>query len=147
MKGSKIVSAAEPRGRFKEGIVSGTPLPGTFMQLTNAAPQAGRFTYAAAPANAVNVAILLEDDLQGFGVGTAYTSGARCRLYVPAGGEEVNCLLATGVTPAVGALIAVGASGIGVAAATNPPVVECLENLAALGANTLVLCEATANLG
>src|SRR5215469_15932933 len=103
MKGNTIVLAAEPRGRFKEGIISGTGLmPGMLVVPTNVPPKSGRLTYVAAGANAMNYSVLLEDSMQGFGVGTAYTDQSRCRIYQPAAGEEMNIMCATAVTPTIG---------------------------------------------
>ena len=102
-KGNGIIVSAEPRGRFLEGIISGTPKPGTCMQLQiGTAAIGGRFTYeiyGGASGTVINdgdpreVIILLEDNLQGFSNGTAYVSGTMGRLYVPLPGEEFNMLL------------------------------------------------------
>jgi hypothetical protein len=82
---------------FEEITVQGTPLPGTVMELVpGVAPINGRFTYQASPrANGKDrlPAILQEDSLQGFPVGTAYTSGTRGRIYIPVPGEELNVLV------------------------------------------------------
>lgn len=95
--GNEIVVTAEPRGQFLEGIVSGTPKPGTVMQVVAATePQSGRFTWqvynAAADGNQRLIAVLLPDVLQGKIATTAYTTGQRCFLYCPLPGELLNML-------------------------------------------------------
>lgn len=96
MKGNEIIASTEPRGVFLEGIISGTPKPGTMMQVkASTEPVNGKFTYEAyAPATgdgAPQVTIVLrEDHLQGKGVDDAYETGKRGFLYVPAAGEMLN---------------------------------------------------------
>ena len=96
-KGSTIVVQANPRGCFIEGIVSGTPLPGTIMELVAAvAPVNGRFTYQSStrPVGKDRMAlVLMEDNAQGGVMTAAYVSGTRCQMYVPLPGEDVNCLV------------------------------------------------------
>jgi len=99
MKGNEIIVSAEPQGRFLEGIVSGTPSPGTVMQITAATePVNGRHTWEAynpgADGNQRLIAVLLPDALQGNIYSDAYTSGDRCFLYCPIAGEELNMLVA-----------------------------------------------------
>lgn len=99
MQGSKIIVASEPRGTFLEGVVSGTPYPGTVMQLqAGTAPVGGRFTWEAYNPSADGDprlwAVLIEDDLEGFAFSTAYVSGNRCKLYCPIPGEHMNMLVA-----------------------------------------------------
>lgn len=96
MKGNEIVLSAFPQGKFIEGIISGTPKPGTLMQLkASVEPVNGRHTYEAyAPGTGDGtpgeVLVLRNDDLQGFTVTTAYVSGTRGFLYSPTPGEELN---------------------------------------------------------
>lgn len=95
-KGSEIIVSANPQGKFLEGYVSGTPKPGTIMQISATAAVEGRFTWTAFNRNADGdfgiCAVLLPDSLQGQSVDTAYVSGTRCFLYVPLPGEEMNIL-------------------------------------------------------
>ena len=90
-----VVVSPEPRGRFVECIVSGTPLPGTVMQLTTTAAANGKFTYVVAnvSASGVNpigpIAVLLEDQLQGLTTADAYVTGTQGRLYFPLPGDEL----------------------------------------------------------
>jgi len=99
-KGNGIIVSAEPRGKFLEGYVSGTPKPGTVMQIkAGVAPVGGRFTWEPYNRSADGerpqgpLAILLPDELQGKTVSDAYSDGDRCFLYVPIPGEELNVLV------------------------------------------------------
>jgi hypothetical protein len=97
-KGNEIIVSAEPCGRFLEGIVYGTPKPGTVMQLKAATePVGGRFTWEVANYDADGdqrlVAVLLPDQLQGKTATDAYVSGERCFLYCPLPGDELNMLV------------------------------------------------------
>lgn len=107
-KGQCTIVSEQPKGKFIEGIVSGTPKPGTVMQPTNAALQAGRQTWIAwtkATGAYGLVTVLLGDVLQGKlevgaavtgagnAAGDAYVSGTRCFLYQPAAGEELNMIV------------------------------------------------------
>lgn len=93
-----IILSADPKGVFLEGIISGTPKPGTCMQIKAATePVGGRHTWevfnGAADGEQTLVAVLLEDSLQGKTITDAYVSGDRCFLYVPVPGEELQVLL------------------------------------------------------
>lgn len=98
-KGNEIIVSAEPMGRFIEGIVSGTPKPGTCMQIkaATAADGNGRFTWEVYNTSADGeqrlVAVLLPDVLRGKTATDAYASGDRCFLYCPVAGEELNMLV------------------------------------------------------
>ena len=97
-KGNRIVVSADEKGVWIEGIVSGTPKPGTAMQIKAATePVGGRFTWEAYDqswdAQVALVAILDGDWKQGKTATDAYVSGERCRLYCPAMGEELNCII------------------------------------------------------
>jgi hypothetical protein len=98
MKNATILLEAYPKGKFLTGIISGALLPGIKMQLQlGTAPVGGRHTFEAYNPSADNdprlLAILLEDDLQGVALNTAYTSGRWGRMYDPLIGEEMNVLL------------------------------------------------------
>lgn len=97
MKGSDILLSTNPRGFFEEVIISGTPLPGTFMEIVpSTEPVGGRFTYRnVTRGNGVKgpVAILLSDTKQGKTATDAYVSGTRGVIYWPVAGEEMNALL------------------------------------------------------
>lgn len=97
-KGNNIIVSSPTRGVFLEGIVSGTPKPGTVMQVVAATePVNGRFTWEAYnqswDAQPSLVAVLLPNYLTGGIATTAFTSGERCQLYCPAMGEELNMII------------------------------------------------------
>lgn len=111
--GNKIIIASEPGGRIEECFVSGTPKPGTIMELkVGTAAVGGRWTYEPAGTTAANstysgmavdgnrlpIAVLLcsTDHAAcppGLGPTDAYTDGARGAVYFPLMGEELNVLL------------------------------------------------------
>lgn len=97
MQGSQIIRAAEPKGHFEECVISGTPLPGTCMEIVpSTLPKSGRFTYRAvsrADGAKGQVTILYEDHLQGKLATDAYVNATRGFLYWPIAGEEFNMLL------------------------------------------------------
>ena len=97
MKGTKIIVIAEPKGTREECIISGTPLPGTVVELVpSTAPIGGRFTYRLCTrTNGAKgpVVILTEDHLQGKLATDAYVSGTRGFLYWPVAGETFNMLI------------------------------------------------------
>ena len=89
-----IVVTPAPAGRFLEGIIDGTPKPGTLMTIkAGVEPVNGRHTWEAynrgANGNRALIAVLREDELQGKGVEDAYVSGTRGFLYCPISGDEV----------------------------------------------------------
>ena len=108
MKGNQILVTDNPRGRQIEGIIAGTPKPGTVMQIVRgtAADGSGRHTWepygttaasgnegVAADGDKRVIAVLLEDLEQGKTYNDAYVTGTRCFLYFPAMGEELNMLV------------------------------------------------------
>ncbi|MCK9570500.1 hypothetical protein M0R72_16250 [Candidatus Pacearchaeota archaeon] len=129
-KGNCIVVEANPRGKFCEGIVSGTPYPGTIMQIKAATePVGGRFTYEAYNRDADGnrpqgpLYVLCEDKLQGKAATAAYADGDRCFLYCPLAGDELNVLVSaagtsTGDSQAIGGLLIVN-DGDGTCVATT----------------------------
>ena len=135
-----IVLSAAPTGRFLEGIVDGTPKPGTIMQLKAATePVNGRHTWEVYNRDADGnrpqgpIAVLLEDALQGKTVDDAFADGDLCRLYCPIPGDELLCLVAapgtgTGDALAIGALLMVD-DGTGILIATSSPECEPFVNM------------------
>ena len=96
-----IILTADPKGTFLEGVISGTPKPGTMVEMvpsTGAFFSGGRHQYRAATPGSNGkrglVAILLPDMLQGKLITDAYVDGTRCFIYCPIAGEELNILLA-----------------------------------------------------
>ena len=93
--GTRIIASAEPKGMYLEGIVSGALLPGIMVQMkVSAGLTGGEPTWEAYNPNATGdprlVAILLEDQLQGGLITTAYTTGTKCFVYCPLPGEQIN---------------------------------------------------------
>jgi len=130
MKGSVILCESNPRGKFMEGTVSGTPSPGTLMSVVAATePVGGRHTWEpynrSANGEQALVAVLLEP-FHGTSYNTAYVTGERCRLYFPLPGEELNMLVSaagtgTGDGIAIGdLLIPVDGTGLLIATANTP---------------------------
>lgn len=108
--GAGIILSANPKGTFLEGIIYGTPKPGTMMQVRATAKVSGRLTFEVYTPGASGdprcPIILLPDYLQGALATDAYVTGTRGFLYVPANGEELNILVkdvaGTGDTHAIG---------------------------------------------
>jgi hypothetical protein len=148
-------------GRILEGIVSGTPYPGTVMQRKAATePVGGAYTYEAynrdadgnRPAGALWV--LLEPGVLDPSklITDAYADGARCRLYCPVPGDWLLMLVSkagtgTGDSIAIGDILIVD-DGTGYLVATtgspeNEPfsAIETMSDVEADG--TLTLCEFT----
>jgi len=116
-QGNSIIVSAHDRGRHFEGLLShtnsSTPKPGTVMELTRGVAKVnGRFTWDVFGADAASsnngvaadgdqrlMAVLLEDELLGKDVDTAYaasteTAKTRIFLYCPLPGEELNMIFA-----------------------------------------------------
>jgi hypothetical protein len=113
-KGNCIIVTADPKGRFEECFISGTPKPGTAMEIKlGVAAKGGRWTMEAAGTTAANstlsgmaadgnripIAILLggcdpHAAVPPGGLSTdAYVDGQRGVVYYPVPGEEMNVLL------------------------------------------------------
>lgn len=77
-----------------EGYVSGTPKPGTAMQLkSSVAPKGGRYTYevfSGGDGERFDLYILGIDYTRGRTYNDAYADGDRCFLHNPRDGEEYN---------------------------------------------------------
>ena len=106
MKGTRILVTSKPRGVYEDIVVTGTPKPGTCMEITpSTEPIGGVFNYSAYGVTAASsgqyvaadgdkkaIAILLEDDAQAKTYNDAYVTGTRGRVYYPAMGEQFNML-------------------------------------------------------
>lgn len=96
-RGNTIIVSSDPKGVFLEGTISGTPKPGTCMEISSFTLVGGRFTWQIYSPGTDGlrrlVAILLPQDESGQLVSTAYESGQSGKLYVPQAGEEFNMLL------------------------------------------------------
>ena len=116
MKGSQVVITGEPKGRFFEGVLntSGTPKPGTIMQIKAATSidGNGHFTFteynrgADGDRPAGPLFVLLEKG-EGYSYDTAYADGDWCQVYCPLPGDELNLLWSTAGT-GTGDSVAVG---------------------------------------
>lgn len=109
-KGNRIIVTPEPRGVFEECIVSGTPKPGTCMELKTAGSAGNRHTYEAAGTTAASgshgmsadgdrmpVCVLLcwpehAACPPGRTAADAYVDGERGAVYWPQPDEELNVL-------------------------------------------------------
>lgn len=146
MKGNEIIVSGPPiNGREDEGKISGTPKPGTLVQIKAAtAMVGGRFTYEAYDGTTGLFAVLDKDHYQGRIATTAYVTGDHVRVYYPLPGDDLNLLVAdvggTGDTIAIGDIFAAGSAGK-LAAATGTasgPLFTAMEASAALAADTLI---------
>lgn len=104
MKGTEIVVSAEPRGRTYEGIVSGTPKPGTHAQIKTAVePVQSRHTWEIWNPVAGGNPSLGGDGARGGPItlfdinhnegklfSDAYVTATRCYLFMPHIGDECN---------------------------------------------------------
>lgn len=95
MLGNKILVNTDAKGRRQSCIISGTPKPGTHMEIVPATGPngSGLHTWRAATradGTAGQIVILIEDDEQGKTVDDAYVSGTVGKLYWPLPGDEVN---------------------------------------------------------
>jgi len=156
MLGTQILVTGEPKGRFDEGIIVGTPKPGTVMEIVPATePVGGRHSYQVATPGGdgqrTPVCVLLEDG-EGQSYDDAYVAGNRARVYYPAPGEDVNVRVtasgtATSDSQAIGDKYIVE-SGTGLLlATTGSPESEpfmCMETLSdVVAAGTVTWCQAT----
>lgn len=161
MIGNEIV-VTSPHGRKIEGIIAGTPKPGTMMQVKAAvAPIGGRFTYEVFGTTSVGgdgapreLLILDIDAGQGFTYDSAYQDGKRGFLWAPLPGDELNVRKAdiSGTSSAtedlaIGQrLLIVDGTGkispVAVGVIASPVVYPfvCLETLVDQPAETLVWC-------
>lgn len=133
--GNKILVNTDAKGRRQSCIISGTPKPGTHMEIVPATGPngSGLFTFRAqsrADGTAGQIVVLIEDDEQGKGANDAYVSGTVGKLYWPLPGDEMNVRMrdqpgtGTAGIDNVGDLLAVdGATGMVQAAgsATQKP--------------------------
>ena len=104
MKGTRIINTSKAKGVFEDVYVSGTPVPGTCMELKpSTAAIAGVFTYQPAGTEAASsgnymsadgdkkcIAVLLERDQDAGIYSDAYVSGEMGRIYYPVAGEKMN---------------------------------------------------------
>ena len=150
--GKEIIVSADPKGVFLEGIIEGTPKPGTCMQIkAGTAMVGGRFTYEVynpgADGEQRPVIVLLPDQLQGRLATDAYVTGTRGFMYCPAMGEELNMLVAnisgTADDHTIGEVLMIDNSTGLLVTTTGSPEMEsfiCLEAATDPTADALLLC-------
>jgi len=148
-KGTQIIVTAEPRGVREEGFISGTPKPGTVVQIKEeTADVGGRFTWevydADADGNQRMIAVLLPKDLEGGLETAAYVNGDRCFVYFPLPGETLNMLYkavaGTSDNFKIGDILMVDDSSGKLIHTTGSPESEpfvCLETVSAISSDTL----------
>lgn len=95
MLGNKILINNDSKGRRQSCLISGTPKPGTHMEIVPATGPngSGLHTYRAcsrADGTIGQLVVLLEDDEQGKTYADAYVSGTVGKLYWPLPGDEFN---------------------------------------------------------
>ena len=164
-RGNEILVSANPKGFYEECVISGTPKPGTVMELKKAtAVIGGRWTFEpagttaavganlgmAADGDRLAIAVLLPDQLQGKIATDAYADGDRGFLYYPVSGEELNMLLENQSGTAddfiIGSKLIVddGTGKLLISASTveSEPFM-CLEAITDMAADTLAWCKYT----
>lgn len=97
--GNEIVVTPNPLGRFVWGILSGTPKPGTCMEIVGgtARDSNGNLTYRVYTAGGTHgerrpILVLDRDKPVGGLATTAYVTGQFVCMYMPLPGEEMNVL-------------------------------------------------------
>ncbi len=171
-KGNGIIVNAVPKGHFEECYVSGTPKPGTCMEIKiGTALRGGRWTYEAAGTTAANstysgmaadgnripIAVLCGPvesmaSVPGALSTTAYADGDRGMVYYPIPGEELNMIIKDESGTAADQdfvpgtkLIVDDGTGKLIASASTPesePFI-CLETAADVAADVLTWCKFT----
>lgn len=110
-RGNGIIVTAEPKGNFFEGIISGTPKPGTIVEIKSidangvitweaAGTTAANSTYSGMSADGTRLptgVLLCSQDHAACPLNqdatTAYADGDGCAVYFPIMGDRLNCLL------------------------------------------------------
>ena len=97
---NSILITNDARGRRLGGIISGTPLPGTIMQIkASTEPVNGKYTFEVYNRDADGnhpqgpIWVLLEDYLQGQTIDDAYVDGSLGQLYSPLPGDNMLCII------------------------------------------------------
>ena len=113
--GNKIVLTEREKGVQLEGTISGTPKPGTVMEIVATALVNGRPTFRVyqpgTDGDRRPIIVCLPDELNGQLATTAYADGDHGFFYVPVPGQELNMLVAdvsgTGDDHAIGDIMIV----------------------------------------
>ena len=99
-RGRDIIVSSNPKGFFDEGVINDTSKPGTVMMMDTSKAaslwQGGNPWFIAAAYGTDGLKVvpycLLADAKQGKTLEDAYVAGAKCQLYCPIAGEEMNIL-------------------------------------------------------
>lgn len=95
--GNLVVLPGDPRGMKLEGTISGTPKPGTMMEIVATALVNGRPTYRVYQPGTDGeqrvCVICYQDPFNGQLATTAYADGDHGFFYIPLPGEEMNILV------------------------------------------------------
>jgi len=156
-KGNLIVVSENPRGRFAEGTITGTPKPGTVVMIDTATAldANGRATFVPYAPGQDGIkqgamCVLREDYGQGKLASEAYVTGDHCYVYYPLPGDELNMLLldisGTADDHAMGELLMVNNGDGKLVASTGSPEQEPFQLLEAVtdpAADTLAHCQFT----
>lgn len=153
-RGSAIIVSSQPDGKYIEGIIDGTPKPGTVMQIkAGVAAVEGRFTYEVFNQSGDGVPapiiVLLEDWGQGKAATVAYETGKRGFMYAPAPGDRLNMLkgdvAGTGDDFAIGDRLMVddGTGKLVAASSAESVPFICLETVTDPTADQLIHCQYT----
>lgn len=97
-RGSTTIITSDPRGNMLSGYISGTPKPGTCLEIQTPFYRGGKHLWRAYQPGTDGerrlVAVLCEDELQGKLISDAYVDGTfASRIYCPLPGDELNMLL------------------------------------------------------
>ena len=150
-----VIVSNDPRGRQQEVLIAGTPKPGTCMTLeAGTEPVNGIFTFEAfnrsADGEQALVGVLLEDELQGNDITTAYVAATQGRIYFPLPGDILQMLLlniaGTSDSFSIGEYLIINDGDGKLITTTGSPEMESfyvLETIAAITADTIVLCQYT----
>ena len=137
-KGSNIIVSNAPRGTYWEGVLTGALLPGTIVQIKVSAgldddgnPSFEAYN-AALDGDRRPLFVLLPDIYQGRDELTAYTTGTRCRVYMPLAGDQLNVVSDAALT--FGDLLIVDDGTGKVLATTGTPESEPFQALKTVGA-------------
>ena len=94
IRGNKIMITAEPKGMKADAIIEGTPKPGVCVTVKTPFYQGNLHLVEpfnrGADGDRAEIAILLEDELQGKTYNDAYVTLNICKIYYPAPGEMFN---------------------------------------------------------
>jgi hypothetical protein len=103
LRGNKVVISSPQNGKQRAGVLGDTSAAGTCMEIQTPFYQGGQHLYRAFQPGTDGlrrqVIVLLEDDIQGFGIlksdGTpnAGVSGTMRQFYWPVPGDEMNMLI------------------------------------------------------